>query len=91
MDRDRRRQIETFLRDASDLRNIYWFIRYSRFHKDVRRYYRKAQKEKGRLAALGHDPEVIRLYRLHLRKPHCQVRYYRFEQQFYAPYQLPLF
>lgn len=80
-----------FLQAATELRSAYWFIRYSRFSKDRRRHYRKAQKEKGRLAALGFDPEAIRLYRLHLIRPDCETRYQRFLDVFDAPYQLTLF
>ena len=80
-----------FLVDASKLRNIYWFIRSSRFEKDRRRHYRQAAKEKGRLAALGYDQELIRLYRLVLKNPHCERREKRFHEHLHAPEQMTLF
>lgn len=89
---DEREQLKKrFLEAASDLRNAYWFIRYSRFHKDRRRHYRRAQKEKARLAGLGFHPEAIRLYRLHLMRPDCETRYARFLAVLEAPEQLTLF
>lgn len=80
-----------FLADAANLRNIYWFIRASRFHKDLRKHYRRAAKEKGRLAALGYDQELIRLYRLALKKPGCEIREKRFREHLHAPEQMTLF
>lgn len=60
-----------------------------------RNWYRKAAKEKGRLAALGYHPEVIRLYGLALRDLSRESRMRRFEQAFEefknAPEQLRLF
>lgn len=77
--------------DFGELRRIYWFIRYSRFHKDVRRHYRRAQKEKARLAGLGYDPELIRLYCLWMRQPGSEVREKRFHEHLRKPRQLSLF
>jgi hypothetical protein len=88
---DKEKQKRVFLRDASALLNIYWFIRYSRHAAELRRHYRKAEKEKGRLAALGHDTEAIRLYRLWCKRPKCEKRLERFEQFFEEPRQMPLF
>lgn len=67
-----------FLKDASSLRNFYWFIRASRRHADLRRYYRKAEKEAQFLSLQGYCPELIRLYRLHLVDPRSQAREARF-------------
>lgn len=80
-----------FENDAAFLRNCCWFIRYSRADKDVRKWYRKAAKEKGRLAALGYDPELIRLYRLWMRRPDCERRQNRFYEHLERPEQLTLF
>lgn len=88
---DRKNQKKKFLQDAQTLANIYWFIRASRGSSAVRRHYRKAQKEKGRLAALGHDPEAVRLYRLWLRSPRREDRLKRFNDHFEKPIQLTLF
>lgn len=88
---DREQLKKEFLKDASTLANIYWMIRASRRHSQIRKHYRKAQKEKGRLAALGHDLEAIRLYRLYLRNPRLEHRYKRFEEHFHKPIQLALF
>ena len=91
-DSEEREQLKNaFLNDASVLRNIYWLIRASRRHHQIRKHYRRAQKEKGRLAALGHDLEAIRLYRLHLRNPRLEHRLKRFEEHFHKPIQLALF
>lgn len=80
-----------FLRDAQALANIYWFIRYARRSSDRLKHYRRALKEKGRLAALGYDSELIRLYRLHLKRPRCEKRQKRFEEEFERPLQMTLF
>ena len=45
----------------SNLKNIYWFIRYTRNSSTKRRYYRYAEKEKKRLLEAGVDPEKLRL------------------------------
>lgn len=82
---------KAFMSDAQVLTNIYWFIRYARRSSDRRKHYRRAAKEKGRLAALGYDRELIRLYRLHLKRPACEVRQKRFEEEFERPLQLTLF
>lgn len=62
---------------AGGLRNIYWRIRASRRATDRRRWYRLAQKEKARLAGLGMDQELIRLYCLFLADPHREKRLHR--------------
>lgn len=79
----------------SFLRNLYWHIRYVRSVNRRRGWYRKAQKEKARLAGLGYHREVVRLYALYLRNPFRESRLHRFEQAFEeyrnAPRQLELF
>jgi hypothetical protein len=67
-----------FFMDAAELRNIYWRIRASKFSREFRKWYRKAAKEKGRLKALGYDPELIRLFCLHMRRPNNEKREKRF-------------
>ncbi|SFF12856.1 hypothetical protein SAMN05428977_105324 [Nitrosomonas sp. Nm166] len=52
------------------LYSLYWFIRYYRRNRPVkRRYYRYVAKEKKRLIALGADAEEIRLLCRHLANP----------------------
>lgn len=84
-----------FLDDASRFRNAYWRLRACRSSACLRRWYRVAAKEKGRLAALGWSDEVIRLYGLHLRDTTRHHRLVRFEQAFdehlNGPKQLRLF
>jgi len=75
--------LERFEQDASGLRSAYWFIRASRYPIEVRRHYRQAAKEKGRLAALGYDQEAIRLYGLWLRRGNHEKLRKRFDQEFY--------
>lgn len=83
--------LRKFEADAADLRHVYWFLRASRRRRDVVRHYRRAAKEKGRLAALGYDREAIRLYCLSLRRPDCEKRRQRFEDAIAGPVQLSLF
>lgn len=64
-----------------NLRHIYWRLRMARRSKDVRRFYRQAQKEKARLLGLGFDAETVRLYRLHLKRPDCPYRFRRFSER----------
>lgn len=45
----------------SKLRNLYWFIRYTRNPSVKRRYYRYVADEKKRLLDAGVDPEELRL------------------------------
>jgi len=45
----------------SKLRNLYWFIRYSRNPSVKRRYYHYVAAEKKRLLEAGVDPEELRL------------------------------
>ncbi len=78
-------------RAFGELRRIYWWIRWSRFHKDVRRHYRRAQKEKARLVGLGFDQELIRLYCLWMRRPKNEQREKRFYEALERPEQLSLF
>lgn len=85
-----------FLDDASGFRNAYWRIRACRGRSAcLRKWYRVAAKEKGRLAALGYSREVIRLYGLHLRDTTREKRLQRFELAFdeflHGPKQLSLF
>lgn len=92
---DGRLTLSEFLFQASAFRAFYWRIRASRSHKDLRRWYRAAAKEKGRLAALGVDPDVVRLYGLYLRNPRLEYRFDRFAEAFAktpkCPVQLSLF
>lgn len=85
-----------FLNDASGFRNAYWRIRACRGRSAcLRRWYRVAAKEKGRLAALGWSGEVVRLYGLHLRDTTREQRLQRFQMAFdeylNGPRQLTLF
>ena len=80
-----------FLADAQVLVNIYWFIRYARGSSERLRHYRRAAKEKARLTGLGYDRELIRLYRLHLKRPWCEARKKRFDEEFERPQQLAPF
>ena len=82
---------KSFLSDAQALVNVYWFIRYARTSADRQRHYRRAAKEKARLTGLGYDKELIRLYRLHLKRPWCEMRKKRFEEEFERPLQMSLF
>jgi len=81
--------------ETVELRAIYWRIRMVRFVNRRRKWYRRAAKEKARLAGLGFHPEVVRLYALHLRDTSRESRLIRFEQAFHeyanAPKQLTLF
>jgi hypothetical protein len=85
-------RLQKFENDANELRCIYWFIRWCRLSKDRRRHYRRAQKEKARLAGLGYQREVIRLYCLSMKNPKNEARRKRFEEYFveslYHPRQL---
>lgn len=45
----------------SKLKNLYWFIRYTRNPSVKRRYYRYVAVEKKRLLEAGVDPEELRL------------------------------
>lgn len=84
-----------FINDASRFRNAYWRIRSCRSSSCLRRWYRVAAKEKGRLAALGWSGEVVRLYGLYLRDTSREKRLQRFELAFdeylHGPKQLSLF
>ena len=80
-----------FLADAQPLANVYWFIRYARRSSDRLKHYRRAAKEKARLTGLGYDKELIRLYRLHLKRPWCEMRKKRFEEELERPLQMSLF
>ena len=82
---------ERFFLDAARLTRIYWFIRYERFRGRARKYYRHAAKEKARLAGLGHDSELVRLYCLHLADPRREQRKIRFFEHLSQPEQLSLF
>ena len=62
------------------LHNLYWFIRYNRRNKPVkRRYYRYVSKEKKRLLELGADAEEIRLLCRHLANPRQKKTVIRLE------------
>lgn len=85
-----------FLDDAAGFRHAYWRIRACRGRSAcLRKWYRVAAKEKGRLAALGWSGEVVRLYGLHLKNPARETRMQRFEEAFdeflNGPRQLTLF
>lgn len=87
--------IEGFEAQAAALRAIYWRLRAERQINKRRRWYRLAAKEKARLAGLGYDQEVTRLYCLWLRNPRLERRrdayYHAFDCLLHGPYQLPLF
>lgn len=84
-----------FISHASGLRNAYWQIRAIRSVNRRRTWYRRAAKEKARLAGLGWDREVIRLYALYLKDPTREYRlerfYEAFEEVLRGPRQLCLF
>lgn len=82
---------QTFFKDAEPLVNAYWWVRWARFGTPLRRAYRKAAKEKARLAGLGWDQELIRLYGLYLTNPRREKRLQRVEEWFERPEQLRLF
>ena len=82
---------QRFYADAQPLANTYWWIRASRFGSPRRKHYRRAAKEKARLAGLGWDQELIRLYGLYLRNPMREKRLQRVEEWFERPEQLRLF
>ena len=86
-----KRRMEEFEHHAVDLRGHYWRIRYARFERERRRYYRKAEKEKALLAGLGYDAELIRLYGLCLISPFCERRRQKYQEFFQVPLQLSLF
>lgn len=87
--------MKDFELQASLFRNCYWQIRACRNSACLRRWYRRASKEKGHLLALGYSGEVVRLYGLYLRDTARQHRRMRFEQAFdeylNGPKQLRLF
>lgn len=59
--------------DLSNLRNLYWRIRYhSRNKSTKRKYYRYVFKEKQRLIESGVDREELRLICRVLAKRHCE-------------------
>jgi hypothetical protein len=65
--------------DFGNLWGIYWFIRWSRLPRNIRKHYRRARKEKTRLiAGLGYDQELVRLFCLWLRRPDNERRKKRF-------------
>ena len=76
--------MRNFLEEAAALRNICWHVRYARRASTRRAYYRRAHKEALRLVACGHDPEVVRLYRLFLKNPRLERREVRFEAAYAA-------
>lgn len=80
-----------FLGDAARLRRLYFSLRWERFSGRARKWYRAVAKEKARLAGLGHDPELIRLYCLHLVNPRLDHRLKRFNEYLNRPVQLDLF
>lgn len=82
-------EIQAFENEASLLRNIYWRIRATRSVNRQRKWYRQAAKEKARLAGLGFDPEVIRLYALSLKDTRREQRRQRFEEEFHAAKERP--
>lgn len=80
---------------TAGLRATYWRLRSERTHNKRRKWWRHAAKEKARLAGLGYDQEVLRLYCLYLRNPQNEQRLQRFENAFdewvKGPRQLTLF
>lgn len=72
--------VEELEQAAAELRNIYWRIRSDRRPSGRRRLYRLAAKEKARLAGLGFDGELIRLYCLCCANPHRAQRRKRLEE-----------
>lgn len=70
--------MDDFELQMAALRAAYWRLRAERQTNKRRRWYRLAAKEKGRLAALGFDRDVVRLYCLWLRDPSLEYRYHRF-------------
>lgn len=84
-------RFDLFIDDAFPLASIYWRIRYDRGASRLSTYYRRARKEKARLAGLGWGPELVRLYCLHLRDLRRPGRYQKFLQEFNKPEQLTLF
>ena len=87
--------ISTFHSQAAGFRNCYWRLRACRNPACLRFWYRRAEKEKGQLLALGYSREVVRLYGLYLKNPAREVRLQRFHDAFeeflYGPRQLRLF
>lgn len=73
--------LEELEQQAGQLRNLYWRLRATRRGAERRRLYRLARKEKARLAGLGIDQELIRLYCLHLANPGRENRFRRLEQE----------
>lgn len=55
-----------------------------------RNWYRKAAKEKARLAGLGYALEVVRLYALYLANPTRENRFKRFVEAFHKPVEKPM-
>lgn len=73
--------MEFLEKESGRLRNLYWQIRATRRPSERRRFYRQVRIEKGRLAALGIDQELIRLYCLHLADPHRENRLKRLQEE----------
>lgn len=73
--------VEELEQAGGPLRNIYWYIRASRRGAERRRFYRMARKEKARLAGLGFDQELIRLYCLSLADPKRENRVRRLHEE----------
>lgn len=71
--------LEKFEDFSAALRHCYWHIRMSRSDASRRRWYRRAAKEKRRLAALGFDAELVRLYCLHLCNLRSDRRFQRYQ------------
>jgi hypothetical protein len=88
-DEENSERFDEFMKDASDLRGVYWNIRMARFHRDERKWYRRALREKIRLIGLGYDSELIRLFCLWKRRPHSEVRERRFFEYFDSLPELP--
>lgn len=90
-----RPMLKAFISASSGYRNAYWCVRACRTSACLRRWYRKAEKEKGHLLALGYSLEVVRLYGLHLKNPARETRLQRFQEAFdeylNGPRQLSLF
>lgn len=71
---------------SSDLRNLYWHLRYCRKFNQAcrRRHYRKIAVEKKRLTESGVDSEELRLLCRYLSNPRngfAEARYFAYAKQ----------
>lgn len=75
---------------SSDLRNLYWMLRYKRVWDSAarRRYYRKIERERKRLHEAGVDQEEVRLlcrYLANLRNRNAEARWLAYSKQMKLP------